>query len=362
MGKPSLILAALAADALPGIRFVQVQNLTIDGDGLTTELLTTDDGRGILLKSPKTAVAATDLGTEVRALRVLKNVALPFSVSALLGQTSPKAIRQALAFEYVPGSPIDLSRVRLEDPLINSIGQALARIHSIPSSLVSDAGLPEYQPAQRVRERVAEFDRAMDTGKIHRDLLERWQTALLDVNLFRYQPVVVHGGLRSDVLLAEGTDIVGVTEWRSLCVDDPASDLAFIYGEAQPEIAAAITLAYEGSIRADRNLKQRANLYFELSLATYLLQVMALGDEEGIEEATLMLTQLHQDLVEGLLPSLTPSEFATSAPEVITPISQAASFTAPVTIITESIEVVDLAEVQPLAAEEKPEKPEDELF
>jgi hypothetical protein len=33
-----------------------------------------------------------------------------------------------------------------------------------------------------------------------------------------------------------------------------------------------------------------------------------------------------------------------------------------VTIITESIEVVDLAEVQPLASQEKPEKPEDELF
>lgn len=362
MGKPSLILAALAADALPGIRFVQVQNLTREGDGLTTELLTTDDGRQILLKSPKTAVAATDLGTEVRALRVLKNVSLPFSVSALLGQTSPKAIRQALAFEYVPGQPVDLSRVRLEDPIINSIGQALARIHSIPTNLVSDSGLPEYQPAQRVRERVAEFDRAMDTGRIHRDLLERWQTALLDVNLFRYQPVVVHGGLRSELLLAEGSDVVGIAEWGQLAIDDPAADLAFIYGEASPELAAAITLAYEGSIRADKNLRQRANLYFELSLATYLLQVLALGDEAGIEEATLMLTQLHQDLEAGALPSLSPTEFATSTPEVITPISQAASFTAPVTIITESIEVVDLAEVEPISTQSQPEKPEEELF
>ena len=362
MGKPSLILAALAADALPGLRFVQVQNLSREGDGLTTELLTTDDNRQILLKSPNTAAAATELGTEVRALRVLKKVTLPFSVSALLGQTSPKAIRQALAFEYVPGQPVDLTKVRLEDPIINSIGQALARIHSIPTSVVSDSGLPEYQPAQRVRERVAEFDRAMDTGRIHRDLLERWQNALLDVNLFRYQPVVVHGGLRSDLLLAEESIIVGVAEWSQLSIDDPATDLAFIYGEADPEIAAAITLAYEGSIRADKNLKQRANLYFELSLATYLLQVMALGDEAGTEEATLMLSQLHQDLESGSLPSLSPTEFASSAAEVITPISQAASFTAPVTIITDSIEVIDLAEVGPVSIEAKPEKLEEDLF
>ena len=89
---------------------------------------------------------------------------------------------------------------------------------------------------------------------------------------------------------------------------------------------------------------------------------MALGDEAGIEEASLMLTQLHQDLTEGLLPSLTPTEFANSAPEVITPISQAASFTAPVTVITESIEVIDLADVTPITAMDKPEKPEDEIF
>lgn len=364
MGKPSLILAALAADALPGLRFVQVQNLTRDEVAVTVELLTTDEGRLILLKSPLNSLASTDLGTEVRALQVLKNLSLPFNISSFLGKTSPKAIRNALAFEYVPGAPLDLSRIKGDERIISSVGQALSAIHAIPTSLVSSSGLPDYEPAQRVRELVAEFDRAMDTGKIHPDLLERWQSALFDVNLFKYHPTVVHGSLKSDFVLTEGNDVVGIIEWGNLSIDDPASDLAFVFGEAQPEIAEAIALAYEGSTRADRNLKQRAHLYYELSYVTYLLSAINRGEEEEIELATSMLSDLHAELVSGNLPSLRPSEFASNSPEVIVPISQAASFTAPVTIVSESIEVIDLAESAPVNPVSEPatKRDEDELF
>ena len=69
-------------------------------------------------------------------------------------------------------------------------------------------------------------------------------------------------------------------------------------------------------------------------------------------------------LVAGELPSLRPTDFTMSGAEVIVPISQAASFTTPVTIVTDSIEVVDLAEVKPIASEPEPQakKDEDELF
>ena len=81
MGKPSLILAALAADALPGLRFIRVQNLTREDVAITVELLTTDEDRLILLKSPLNSLANTGLGTEVRALQILKNLSLPFPPS-----------------------------------------------------------------------------------------------------------------------------------------------------------------------------------------------------------------------------------------------------------------------------------------
>ena len=364
MGKPSLILAALAADALPGLNFIKVENQTRDDRAVSVELLTTDDDRLILLKSPLDSLASTDLGTEVRALQVLKNVSLPFSISAYLGKTSPKAIRVALAFEYVPGNPTDLTRMKLDDPLVTSIGQALSAIHSIPTALISDAGLPEYEPAERVRIMVAEFDRAMDTGKVHPDLLERWQTALFDVNLFKYRPTVIHGSMKSDFLLTQRDFVAGVIEWGLLSVDDPALDFAFIYNEGNQDLAEAAILAYEGSTKADRNFRQRAQLHYELTFASYLIEAVDSGDEAEIEEAIAQITWLHEMLVAGELPSLRPTDFTMSGAEVIVPISQAASFTAPVTIVTDSIEVVDLAEVKPIALEPEPQakKDEDELF
>ena len=334
-----MILAALAADALPGLRFVHIQDVSDPDADLVTALLTTADGQQVILKSPKSQIALTHLGLEVRALRILRNVELPFRIPSLLGETSNSAVYKALAFDYITGTQVNFDRLKLEDPMVVSIGQTLAQIHSIPTDLVASAGLPEYDPALRNRERVAEFDRAMETGKINPALLERWQNALLDVNLFRYQPTTVHGAMSDDVLLRDGDAIVGINNWSKLAVDDPAVDIAAIYGNCNSDLANAIVLAYEGSTRADRNLKQRANLYFELSLANYLLQCLDQGDEEYIAESVRMLDALHQDLVNGLLPSLAPTEFA--ATEVVTPISQAASFTSPIAVVTEQIEVLE---------------------
>jgi hypothetical protein len=90
-------------------------------------------------------------------------------------------------------------------------------------------------------------------------------------------------------------------------------------------------------------------------MASYLLQATESNDESAITEAENMLANLLADFHQGLLPSLTPSEFATSSPEVVTPISQASSFTSPIAVVTENIEVIDLAKAAT-------QKPEDELF
>ena len=343
MGKPSLILAALAADALPGVRFVQIQYSEETNSEIECNLLTTDDNRVVVVKAPQSALAATALGTEVRALRLLKNVTLPFRVNTYLGETSPSAIFKALVFEYIPGSNLDLRSNKAEDLVVSNLGQALARIHSIPLSLVADAGLPDYQPQEIARIKLQEFDRIADTGKVPAVMLERWQNALLDVNLFRFQPTVIHGDLKIDKILTDGQQILGINSWNQLAIDDPAKDLAFLFVE-NPALASAVILAYESTIRADRNIKQRALLYSEMSLGLMLLDSLAFNDERGVTEVVDYLNGLAEDLKEGLLASLSPTEFASSQPEVVTPISQAASFTGPITAITENIEVIDLSD------------------
>lgn len=343
MGKPSLILAALAADALPGIRFVQIQALDDENPEITSNLLTTDDSRLVMVKAPKSALAATSLGTEVRALRLLKNVSLPFRVNSYLGETSTSAIFKALVFEYIPGATLDLQGVRLDDAIIGNLGLAIARIHTIPLNLVADAGLPDYDPQHTGRTMLQEFDRMADTGRVHPALLERWQSALLDINLFRYQPTVIHGDLDFEKILTDGNQVQGINDWSNLAIDDPAKDLSFLFSN-NLDIANAVLLAYESTLRADRNIRQRATLYAELAFGQFLLTSLASGDEQSIAEAVKYLDGLAKEQESGLLPSLSPTELSANQPAVVTPISQAASFTEPVTIITENIEVIDLSD------------------
>lgn len=354
MGKPSLILAALATDALPDVNFTSVQSLDDYQAEVQTLVLTAADGEQFLLKAPLTLSAATNIGSEIRAYRALKSVSLPFRISAFLGESSAKALRKVYLFEYLSGKELNLESIKAQDPLIPALAMAIAQIHSIPVSLISDAGLPEYAPAQSVRTRVAEFDRVMDTGKVHRDLLERWQAAIMDINLFRYQPSVIHGDLSGQSILSDGNQIVGVTDWSNLRIDDPAVDFAALFREAETDVFEALILAYEGYLKTDRNLRQRANLYYELSFASDLLYAIGSQSVEDVAEAERMLAILLEDLEDGLLPALTPTEFTATLSETVTPISAAASFTSPISVITENLEVIDLGQAQS-------DKPEEEL-
>lgn len=80
-------------------------------------------------------------------------------------------------------------------PLAREIGVALSAIHDLPRSLVSNADLPSYTPNEFRQRRLNELDQAATTGKIPSALLLRWEHAMEDVSLWRFNPCVVHGDL-----------------------------------------------------------------------------------------------------------------------------------------------------------------------
>ena len=74
-----------------------------------------------------------------------------------------------------------------------------------PALLVSNADLPSYTPNEFRQRRLNELDQAATTGKIPPLLLRRWEHAMEDVSLWRFNPCVVHGDLHEDNLLVEAT-------------------------------------------------------------------------------------------------------------------------------------------------------------
>lgn len=312
MGKSSLILAALAKAALPGVDF----NRAVDGDSdsnLKVAVLLGTDGRTVVAKRPIRQAARNQIELEVRGLQALNEATrtrLPFAVETLLSRLDLGQNDSVWFFDQLEGSATYFEKLSPSGTLAESIGEALGAIHNLPLNVVTDAFLPEYNPADIALKYVTEMDKMAETGKIPPSLLDRWQSALEDVSLFRYTPTLVHGSIDSDTVLNSVVNhaqvVSGITNWSELHIGDPAEDFSWIFSAAVPELADAILLAYNTRHpNSDSTLRQRAQLYSELYAGRWLLHGLALADPEIVAEAEEILADLAQALENDELPPLT---------------------------------------------------------
>ena len=312
MGKSSLILAALAKAALPGVDFNRAVEVTNDSS-LKVAVLYATDGSSIIAKRPTRQSARNEIELQVRGLQALGESTrsrLPFAVESLLSRLDLAPNDSVWFFNQLEGSETYLDKLSPSGTLAESIGEALGAIHNLPLSVVTDAFLPEFNPADIALKYVTEMDKMAETGKIPASLLDRWQGALEDVSLFRYQPTVVHGSIDSDNVLSGVIDhaqvVTGITNWSEMHIGDPAEDFGWIFGSALPELADAILLSYNTRHpNSDTTLRQRGHLYSELQAGRWLLHGLALGDEEIIADAEEIIADLAQALENDELPPLT---------------------------------------------------------
>lgn len=319
MAKSPLILAALAKDAVAELNFNDAKKLTTGVSGaFDSAILTTVDGEHLVVKVPLSAAAGTEQEVELRALKALDEVrsSLPFAITSLVGETRDDKGARVFVFKFMYGNPIDVTTIAPEGHLAESVGKALAAIHNIPVSTVEDAHLPSFDAASLVRARIAELDRAAATGKIPTALLQRWQDALEDAELFRYLPTVVHGALSSETVLEQDHEVSSVLAWSGLKISDPAEDFAWIFGANAIELNDAVMLAYSIERRlSDQTIRQRATLYSELEMARWMLHGVTKGDAEIIDDAASMLEELAAEVSEGIVRPLISSAAAAVALE-----------------------------------------------
>ena len=304
MARSPLILAALAKDAVPQFDFAQVKHLDAGQSGaFDAALLTAKSGEHFVVRMANSPTAGTELEAEIRALKCFSSLVrlnLPFQIGQLIGDTQDSDGQRALVFDFVYGNSIELSRVEPVSELAASIAFAIAAIHNLPHELVQKSGFPELDPHQNLKYRVMELDRAAQTGKVPPILLQRWETALEDSSMFRYQPTVVHGAINGHSVLELDGKVSGVLHWSGLRISDPAEDLAWVLGGATTDLAKNLIARYfEARPGADVNLWSRALLYSELELARWLLHGYSQGSQEIIEDAVGMLLVLTEEVESG---------------------------------------------------------------
>lgn len=293
MARSHLTLAALATSAVSGLDVAAARRFGSGTHGdYESALLTSRDGSHWIIRVPTSERAEAEQSADLVALRALSTgvrARLPFAVSNFAGQT-PVGGTRAVVYDFVYGSKLELGAITDGSALAPSLGRAIAAIHTLPTSLVADAGLPVLGPAEILRSCVTVMDRAGATNLVPAALLGRWEKATEDSALWQFAPTVINGALSADSILTDDDEVAGVLGWQSLSIGDPARDLHWLLNARGDYVAKAAFDAYaEARGSSDRQAKQRAMLYAELEIAKWLLHGTQEHSTEIVDDAVQML-------------------------------------------------------------------------
>lgn len=303
MRRKPIELAAIATAAVPGLTPTAVSSAPDDAADFDTALLIDSEGKRWRVRSPRHAEASARLETEFLVLRAFApgiRAELPFLMPTVAGSVRLGTL-STFVYSHLSGTTRSVEELTAgPDQLAREIGVALAAIHDLPHALVSNADLPSYTPNEFRQRRLNELDQAATTGKIPPSLLRRWEHALEDVSLWRFNPCVVHGDLHEDNLLVDGNRVTAVTGWTDLRIGDPADDFAWLVASNEQDFVDSVLASYTESRRdsPDKHLLRRAALSAEFALAQYLVKGIASGDAAMVSEAEGMLETLASDIAE----------------------------------------------------------------
>lgn len=304
MIRSDLALAALACAAVPGMRPVTVQEGRRAGPESepTHQSALVEDvtGRTWVISCPLTAVAAVELERNDSLVRQLGRH-MPFRVPAAAGYASLGSLGRAAVFPYVEGSALDLHRLPAGPGLANAVGRALAAVHNIPAGLFEEHGVPVFDATDHRARRLADLDRAAETGHVPTGLLARWEQVFEAAPVWQFHPTPVHGSLDgwSFLVAFAGDDaatgrVVALTGWGHAAVSDPAEDFAHLVDEATPAAVDSVLESYAlaRSQRPDAHLHARARLAGEMQWVRGLATAVSTGDDDAAAQRVDQLRKL----------------------------------------------------------------------
>ncbi|RKR74879.1 phosphotransferase [Frondihabitans australicus] len=296
MARSHLTLAALATAAVAGIDVRQTGPHGSIGSGdYDSARLLGAGGEQWIIRMPRSQRAEAQQSADLVAIRALSTgirSRLTFSVPTYRGQ-APIADTRAIVYDYLEGSPLHVGGVMAGTGLPSAVGAAIAAIHMLPTSFVTDAGLTSHTPFEAMRSSASVVDRAAATGLLPAALLERWEGAIQDSKLWQFQPTVINGSLEAESFLVDDSGVRAVLGWQDLQVGDPARDLAWVLGGPTPDSIDSVFEAYNASRdTSERSLRHRATLYHELDLARYLLHGTHTKSTEVVDDAIEMMSRL----------------------------------------------------------------------
>ncbi len=295
-------LAAIATAAVPGLNAVQVGRLPDAQEDFDSALVVDDQGTRWRVRSPKHAQAALKLDTELRSLGGLSSsvrATLPFAVPSVAGTVRQGELK-TFVYHHLQGHQLPLEELLSSPALAHQVGMAIAAVHEIDRPTVARAGLPVSSPEEFRVALLSELDQVATSGKVPRRLLRRWENAMEDAGMWRFNASVVHGDLNEEQIFVDQGKIVAVTGWSDLHIGDPAEDLGWLLALEQRATMERVVTAYvqRRATAADPHLLDRATLHAEFALARWLSRAITRDDAQRVAQAEELLAELDRNIAE----------------------------------------------------------------
>ena len=287
-------LAALAVAAIDGLEAVGTRGPFQTGTDFITGTIIDTHGRDWLVKYPLNSLAATALEAEAalapELLQELRLTNLPFDIMRPAGFTKVQTGR-AVIYSEPFGTPLDFNNMTAHEA--RAFARALAAIHSLPPTVIEQAGLPSYTSSEWRERLLAELTDADHETDIPVILRRRWEDILNETSLWDFTPCVVHGDLAGENFLWSNTQISTVIGWGEAHVGDAAQDLASLLS-LPDDILLPILSSYENTrgITLDNAMRTRAIFMNEFSLLRWLMYGIHTDNSDVRNEATDMINDL----------------------------------------------------------------------
>jgi aminoglycoside phosphotransferase (APT) family kinase protein len=278
--------------------------LTVDADSVSTNdagldyrvaFVRATDGDDWVLRIPRRPDVVEKLDEE---RRILAFIAPRLSVAVPRWEICDEEL---IAYRRLPGSPaltLDGSgqpiwHIEPQSPdFAAALGRLIAELQSVDVEAARGAGVPTLSAADvRARWR-ADLGRVREAFEIADPLLERWNAWLANDALWPDSTAFSHGELyAAHTLIEEPRRIVGVLDWTTAKVGDPAVDFSIQHMLGPAAFDATVAAYLEAGGVEHRELGARCEALAAAAPLTYALFALRTGDPEHRASAMAQLGQ-----------------------------------------------------------------------
>lgn len=204
-----------------------------------------------------------------------------------------------IAYRRLPGAPgltlsADKQPIWHFDPtspeFASALGRLIAELHALDPDEAARAGVPRASMDTLRKTWRADLESVRASFKVAPRLLQDWQAWLDDDRCWSGPTVMTHGELyAAHVLFETPGQIVGVLDWTTARVGDPAVDFTY-QSMMGPDAFAETVRAYRAAGGPEHtNLERRCAAILAASPLTYALFALRSGDPQHHAAAAAML-------------------------------------------------------------------------